>query len=83
MQELIKTGTGLYKYFDENIDLAVSEISLSDKVKDIFVFVSSKIMKDVLTSVRQGILEKDGYKFRIYFENIGAGVWKAKLNRFW
>ena len=78
-EQLIKTQEELYEHF-----MFCSRSNASERIKkQIFegVNVTSKIRRDVMTNNRQGKITIGGIVKQIVFENLGGGVYLAKVEK--
>lgn len=73
MEQAISTGQELIKHFQDIIRVN----NKGFKQRSLKVYVRSKVRRDVLCSVEQGTLVADGWVYKITFESLGDGVYKA------
>ena len=77
MDIAIKNADELYKYF---FDLSrKNTLNPDGKQHKLEVFVSTKIRREVMTSVEQGEIVLDGQVKRFVFKSLGGGVYKASV----
>ena len=78
-EQLIKTQQDLYEHF-----MFCSRPNAPDRIKkQVYdgVNVTSKIRRDVMTNGRQGKITIGGIVKQIIFEDLGAGVYLAKVEK--
>lgn len=78
-QQLIQTQEDLYNHF-----MFCSRPGVTDYIKNQLlngVNVTSKIRRDVMTNERQGKITIGGTVKQIVFENLGGGVYLAKVEK--
>ena len=76
MKPYIETGEELQKYFWSFRKLSTSNFIRS---KNEGVMVTAKVRKEYLTSDYQGKITIDGIVWKIEFQNLGGGVYRAFL----
>lgn len=79
MEELIKNGFELYEYF-----MDCSRPEVNNRVSAIpydGVMVKTKVRSEIMTNERQGKITIKGTVKQIVFDNLGGGVWRARLKR--
>jgi len=65
MSDLIKNGSQLYTYFEEN--------------EDVNIFVSAEVRQEALIHTKQGKLTVNGSSKRLSFTHMGGGIYYTKL----
>lgn len=78
LEESIQSGEELMRW----IALATNG-NFQDKVANDGVMVSTKVRREVLTSIEQGRFVARGLSIKIQFENMQGGVWRAYCDFFY
>ena len=76
MKPYIETGEELQQYFWSFRKLSASNFI---RYKNEGVMVTAKVRKEYLTSEHQGKITVDGTVWKIDFQNLGGGVYRAFL----